>query len=176
MAGGAFPDGFYWGAATSSHQVEGNNCQNDWWAYEQAGKLTYRSGDCCRHFELFEQDFDLAQSLGHNSHRFSIEWSRVEPEEGRFDKEAIDHYRRAILALRARHLEPVVALLHFTVPAWFLDRGGWEAKGSPQLFARFVAHFLQHVGETLTYWLTINEPTVATLQAYIHYGRWHCNG
>jgi Glycosyl hydrolase family 1 len=69
-----FPPGFLWGAATSSHQVEGNNRCNDWWEFEQAGRLPYASGNACEHFERYESDFDLARSWGHNAHRLSIEW------------------------------------------------------------------------------------------------------
>ena len=166
-----FPDGFLWGAATSSHQVEGNNRNNDWWAYEQAGKLPFPSGDCCRHYDLFEEDFDLAQSLGHNSHRFSIEWSRVEPAPGAWDREAVDHYGAVIKALRDRDLEPVVTLHHFTAPAWFTDRGGWERSDSPRLFARFIAHMLEQLDPPVTFWLTINEPTVYVQQSYVN-GSW----
>ena len=76
-----FPHGFLWGAATSSHQVEGNNTANDWWAWEQNGKVAEPSGIACDHFNRFREDFDLARSVGHNAHRFSLEWSRIEPTE-----------------------------------------------------------------------------------------------
>ena len=110
-----FPKDFYWGAATSSYQVEGDNTNADWWAWEkQAGKE--KSGPACRHYELFEQDFDLVKSLNHNAHRLSIEWSRIEPKEGEFSDEAIDHYIDVIKALRQRGIEPMVTLHHFTNP------------------------------------------------------------
>jgi beta-glucosidase len=132
-----FPQGFLWGASTSSHQVEGGNRWNDWWEHEQSGRLPHVSGDACRHYERFEQDFDLARSWGHNAHRFSIEWSRVEPSEGRWNTEALQHYREVIRALRKRGLEPVVTLHHFTNPAWFAERGGWSRNDSAGLFARY---------------------------------------
>ena len=105
-----------WGAATSSHQVEGGNRWNDWWAFEEAGRLPSRSGAACRHYELYERDFDLARSLGHNAHRLSIEWSRIEPEEGRWDDNAVEHYCHVIAALRQRRLEPVVSRTSDTMP------------------------------------------------------------
>ena len=132
-----FPRGFLWGASTSSHQVEGDNRWNDWWEYEQAGRLPHKSGDACRHYERFEQDFDLARSWGHNAHRFSIEWSRIEPSEGNWNMEALAHYREVIRALRERGLEPVVTLHHFTNPAWFSRRGGWLRRDSASLFTRY---------------------------------------
>ena len=88
-----FPPGFLWGAATSSHQVEGNCTNNDWWAWEEAGRVPERSGLACDHYHRFREDFDLARELGHNAHRFSLEWSRIEPEEGEWSTVALDHYR-----------------------------------------------------------------------------------
>src|SRR3989344_4765636 len=132
-----FSEGFLWGAATSAHQVEGNN-HNDWtqWEKENAERLSkesgekylpenYISGKACDHYNRYEEDFDIAKSLGHNAHRFSIEWSRVEPEEGKFNEKEIEHYRDVIRALRERGIEPFVTLWHWTVPIWFQKRGGW---------------------------------------------------
>jgi len=166
-----FPRGFLWGAATSSHQVEGDNRWNDWWEHEQVGRLPYKSGEACRHYERFEQDFELARSWRHNAHRFSIEWSRIEPSEGRWNSNALAHYREVIRALRERHLEPVMTLHHFTNPAWFSQSGGWLRADSPTLFTRYVEHTVQNLGAEVKYWLTINEPTIYVIQAYIN-GEW----
>jgi beta-glucosidase len=166
-----FPPGFLWGAATSSHQVEGDNRWNDWWESEQSGRVPHKSGDACRHYFLYEQDFDLARSLGHNAHRFSIEWSRVEPAEGVWNLDAISHYRAVIGALIERGLEPVVTLHHFTNPAWFTHRGGWLQDDSPKLFSRYTEHVMKHLGARVRYWVTINEPTVYVMQGYIN-GEW----
>ncbi|HEY7711800.1 MAG TPA: glycoside hydrolase family 1 protein [Candidatus Entotheonella sp.] len=166
-----FPEPFMWGAATSSHQVEGGNDGNDWWAAEQAGQVPYPSGAACRHYYLYEQDFDLAQSWGHNAHRFSIEWSRIEPSEGVWDAAATAHYRDVIRALRQRGLEPVVTLHHFTNPHWFARRGGWLRRDSAALFARYADYVLTQVGRDVTYWLTLNEPTVYLMQGYVN-GEW----
>lgn len=133
--GYVFPPGFLWGAATSSHQVEGGNRWNDWGAAEQAGRLAHASGEACQHYERYEQDFDLAQSWGHKAHRLSLEWSRIEPVEGTWNPEAIAHYRDVIRALRQRDLEPVVTLHHFTNPAWFIRQGGWLRRDSVARFA-----------------------------------------
>jgi beta-glucosidase len=166
-----FPAGFLWGAATSSHQVEGDNRWSDWWEYEESGRLPHRSGEACRHYELYEQDFDLARSWGHNAHRFSIEWSRIEPSEGSWNREALEHYRAVIQALKRRGLEPVVTLHHFTNPAWFTRAGGWLRRDSPRVFARYVGFVAEHLGKDVRYWLTINEPTVYVMQGYIN-GKW----
>lgn len=166
-----FPPGFLWGASTSSHQVEGDNRQSDWWEYEQAGRVPHLSGDACRHYELFERDFDLARSWGHNAHRLSLEWSRIEPAEGTWNLDAVSHYRAVIRALSERGLEPIVTLHHFTNPAWFSRRGGWRRRDSATLFARYVEHAAAHLGGSVKYWLTINEPTVYVMQGYIN-GEW----
>jgi beta-glucosidase len=162
-----FPAGFLWGASTASHQVEGDNRWNDWWEFEEAGRLPHRSGEACRHFELYEGDFDLARSFGHNAHRFSIEWSRIEPREGDFDAAALDHYVTVVRALKARGLEPIVTLHHFTNPAWFTRRGGWTRADSVRLFQRYVERVTARLASEVRFWITVNEPTVYVMRAYI---------
>ena len=162
-----FPPGFLWGAATAAHQVEGDNRANDWWAFEQAGKLPFKSGDACRHYILFEKDFDLAKAWGHNAHRFSIEWSRIEPWQGVWDLAAVDHYREVIHALRRRGMEPVVTLHHFTNPVWFADAGGWLVRRNIAHFGRYVEFVAGQLGDQVRWWLTINEPTVYAKNAFV---------
>jgi beta-glucosidase len=158
-----FPDGFLWGAATSAHQVEGNNIHNDWWAWEQAGRVKEPSGLACDHYRRFADDFDLAVQLHHSCHRFSLEWSRIEPERGRFDEEALAHYRQVLEALRQRRLEPIVTLHHFTSPQWVADAGGWTNRNVVEWFARYAERVAKELGGLARYWVTINEPMV-----YIH--------
>ena len=162
-----FPDGFLWGSATSAHQVEGNNIHSDWWAWEQAGRVNDRSGVACDHYRRFTQDFDLAMALGHSAHRFSVEWARIEPAEGRWDDEALAHYVEVVRALRQRRLEPIVTLHHFTNPQWFLARGGWVDSESVDLFARYVRRVVAALGDSVRYWITINEPMVYTRMHYL---------
>ena len=162
-----FPDGFLWGASTSSHQVEGDNVHNDWWAWEQAGRVKARSGLACDQYRRFADDFDLAVSLGHTAHRCSIEWSRIEPQEGAWNDAALAHYAEVIRALRARRLEPVVTLHHFTNPQWFLRRGGWTQPESVERFARYVERVARVLGPSVRYWITINEPMVYVRMHYV---------
>jgi beta-glucosidase len=162
-----FPRDFLFGAATSAHQVEGNNSLSDWWEYELAGKLKYRSGDACRHYDLYEQDFDLAKELNHNCHRLSIEWSRIEPEEGRFSSEELGHYKKVILALRRRGLTPIVTLHHFTNPGWFVRFGGWSLRESSDYFLRYVSKVVGELSEEVQFWVTINEPMVYLYHSYL---------
>ena len=166
-----FPAGFLWGAATSSHQVEGDCRQNDWWAWEQAGKVAQHSGVACEHYQRFRDDFDLAKQLNHNAHRLSLEWSRIEPEEGRFSPEGLAHYREVLEALRERGIEPVVTLHHYTLPVWLAKRGGWELPGVEQLFARYVGRVLDEFRHLVRWWITLNEPVVHVFKSYV-IGQW----
>jgi beta-glucosidase len=162
-----FPPGFFWGAATAAHQVEGNNSNSDWWEYETSGRLPHRSGDACRHYQLYESDFDLARSWGHNAQRLSVEWSRIEPHEGVWDDAALDHYEQVIAALRMRGMEPFITLHHFTAPAWFLRRGGWTRTDSVARFEKFTERVALRLAGSVRFWLTINEPTVYVKRSYI---------
>ena len=172
------PKDFYWGAATSAHQVEGDN-RNDWsgWEVKNAHHLSkasggkhppknYISGRACDHYNRFEEDFDIAKQLGHNAHRFSIEWSRIEPEEGKFDEKEIEHYRQVIAALRKRGLEPFVTLWHWTLPLWMRDKGGVGSKEFPKFFARYVERTALEFKDDIRFWLTLNEPTSVIYNSY----------
>lgn len=167
----ALPEGFLLGAATAAHQVEGDNKHCDWWDFEQRGLLPFQSNNSCDHYNLYERDFDIAQALGHNCHRLSVEWARIECADGQWNDSAVSHYADVFKALRDRGLEPIVTLNHFTLPAWALKAGGWTSIQTVKKFARFAERFVSQVGREVRYWLTINEPTVYVQQAYIN-GEW----
>jgi beta-glucosidase len=165
-----FPDGFYWGTATSSHQVEGDNRNNQWWAWEQEGgnvKDGTVSGAACDHYNRFEEDFALMRELGHNAHRLSIEWSRIEPEEGRWDEGEVEHYRRVVESLRENGLTPFVTLHHFTNPLWFEAKGGWTSAEAPELIGRYAGYMAKQLGEAVPFWLTINELSVVPAACFL---------
>lgn len=162
-----FPDGFLWGAATSAHQVEGNNIKNDWWEWEQTRPEEFRSAVACDQYNRYEEDFDLAKSLNHNAHRLSIEWSRIEPEEGKFDLEEIRHYQDVLKALKDRGLTVMLTLHHFTNPLWFAKKGGWENGKSAFYFERFVKTVVPELKDHVDLWITINEPGSLTWGSYI---------
>ncbi len=163
-----FPTNFLWGAGGSAHQVEGNN-HNDWTEWEKLGRVNNgeRSGLSADHFHRFRDDFAVAKKLGHNAHRFSIEWSRVEPKPGIFNQEAIDHYRQVLEELRRLDIEPIVTLHHFTNPTWIADRGGWVQAETIDRFGRYVEMMTQRLGHLVNYWVTINEPTVYSSLSYV---------
>jgi beta-glucosidase len=165
-----FPHNFRWGTATSSHQVEGNNRNNDWWAWEHEPNRILngdKSGRACDWWENAEADFDRAAEMGTNAHRLSIEWSRIEPEPAVFDREALDRYREILLALHERNMEPMVTLHHFTNPLWLAEKGGWESEVVVVYFARYTRQVVEHLGDLVPLWVTINEPMVYTTMAYL---------
>lgn len=154
-----FPEGFLWGASAASYQVEGGIENTDWAQAAREGRVPV-CGRACDHYNRYESDFDLAKSLGHNAHRFSLEWARIEPEEGKFNEVEIEHYRKVIRALKARGLKAYTTLWHFTLPLWFSESGGFERKDSPQIFARYAQYVTEKLGKDLEGISTINEPIV----------------
>ena len=165
-----FPKNFYWGSATSSFQVEGVIENNDWAEAGRQGK-TPLAGRACSHYDLYEKDFDIVKELGQNAHRFSIEWARVEPEEGRFYDKEIEHYRKVLQALRNRGIEPFVTLWHFTLPLWFAKKGGFENPKAPEIFARYCGYVVERLGDMAKFWMTMNEPMVYAYEGYLK-GQW----
>ena len=188
-----FPKDFMWGASTASHQVEGGTV-NDWsvWELEHAATLArdsakrlswlpswkstkaeaqdpdnYVSGKGVDHYNRYEEDFDIAQDLHLNTFRFSIEWSRLEPEEGAWNLEAIQHYHQYIKALRQRGIEPVLTIWHWTMPTWFNEKGGFAKKANLTFFDRFVRKIAEEYGQEVRYVITLNEPNVFVALGYI---------
>jgi beta-glucosidase len=165
-----FPEGFYWGAATAAYQVEGFNENTDWAIAARGGKVPI-AGRLADHYHQYEADFDIAKKLGHNAHRFSIEWARIEPTEGKFDVGEIEHYKDVLRALQKRNITPFVTLWHFTLPSWFAQSGGFQRKDAPEIFARYCAYVVKEMGDLCAHYSTINEPNVYATHAYL-YGAW----
>ncbi len=188
-----FPKGFYWGAATASHQVEGGQ-HNDWsvWESKNADRLArgseasfwwnpnwkkfqseatdpanYISDTACDHWNRYAEDFDILKDLGLDAYRFSIEWSRIEPAPGEFDEAALRHYQEMLAALRTRGIEPFVTLWHFTLPLWLAEKGGVLSPDFPELFARYAERVVRTIGTDVRYWMTFNEPDVYSGATYL---------
>ncbi len=161
-----FPPNFLWGAATSSYQVEGNNERNDWALAAWQGKVPV-CGRAVDFYNRFEEDFKTAQSLRHTAHRLSLEWSRIQPEAGRFDAEPVQQYKRMFLSLREKKIKTVVTLHHFTNPLWFYERGGWFNPESVDSFAAYVKAMTEEYAPLVDYWITINEPMVYVYNGYV---------
>lgn len=162
-----FPDGFLWGAATAAHQIEGNNVNSNWWQHENAPGTTIvePSGDAADSYHRYREDIALLAELGLNSYRFSVEWARIEPERGMVSRASVDHYRRMVDTCHEFGIEPIVTLMHFTVPRWFERDGFWRADDAADLFARYTELALPVVSEGVRYVCTINEPNIAAMLA-----------
>jgi beta-glucosidase len=166
---GAFPDGFVWGTATAAHQIEGGNWNNDWWAWEHApdSPCEQPSGDACDSWNRWSDDVGLVADLGLGTYRFSLEWSRIEPEPGQWSHAAIAHYRAQCEALLARGVEPTVTFHHFTNPRWIAARGGWEDPATAGQFAAFCGRAAAELGDVIRRACTINEPNVVATVGWL---------
>lgn len=160
---------FLWGVATSSHQIEGDNIHNDWWAWEADGRIDggVRSGKAADHWNRMREDLELAAGLGLNTYRFSFEWSRFEPKQGEWSTEAVEWYTRLLDVCDEFGLLPMATLHHFTTPKWLADKGGFAADEAPQAFAEFTRKIARTFGPRIPLWCTINEPMVLMSGAYI---------
>ncbi len=163
-----FPDGFLWGTATAAHQVEGGNVNTDWWEFEHdpTSGCADVSGDACDSFNRYPEDIALVADLGLGAYRFSLEWSRIEPEEGEFSAVALDHYRRMAATCREHGLLPVVTFHHFTHPRWLAAAGAWEGRDAPDRFARYCERVTAHLGDLIGMACTINEPNVVATMGW----------
>jgi len=158
----AFPDGFRWGTATAAHQIEGGNWNNDWWRWEHTPGSGCKepSGDACDSWHRWPEDVALLQELGFTDYRFSLEWSRIEPEDGEISTASLDHYARFCEALLDAGIEPVVTFHHFTNPRWLADRGGWEQADTADRFASYCATAAERLQGLMQRACTINEPNI----------------
>jgi beta-glucosidase len=161
----SFPDGFLWGASTAGHQVEGGNVNADMWPMEWAANSTFNepSGDACDHYHRYPEDIALLAELGFDAYRFSLEWSRIEPEPGFYSRAALDHYRRMLECCLNQGVTPVVTFNHFTVPRWMAGQGGWRADDAPARFADYASCATQHLGDLLSWVCTLNEPNLMAM-------------
>ena len=168
------PEGFLLGCATAAHQVEGA-IDNDWtrWVAEHPEAIN-GGGDAViaiDHYRRYRDDLEQLGGMHHNAHRFSVEWARVEPKPGRFDRDALAHYADVVRTCRRNGMEPVVTLHHFTLPVWLTESGGFGAPEAPIRFARYAAACVEALGGMVTWWVTINEPMVVAVLGYLE-GVW----
>jgi beta-glucosidase len=192
-----FPENFYFGAATASHQIEGGQT-NNWTRFESenAERLAreseasfhrnpnwkkfkdeatdpanYLSGLACDHWNLYKEDFALIESLHLNGYRFSLEWSRLEPKEGEWNDDAFKHYEKMLQDLEGRNITPFITLWHWTLPTWVADRGGITDKDFPYYFERYTQAVVTRLGKYSKHWITLNEPDVVSAHSYLK-GAW----
>jgi beta-glucosidase len=177
-----FPPQFFWGCATSAHQIEGG-LENDWSEWERSSKrlialekkqqdpLDFISGSAANSYVENNADIACLKELNNNAYRFSVDWSRIEPEEGKFNQEALDYYKDFIIKLRAGGIEPFVTLWHWPIPIWLKEKGGFENKEIISYFTRFVERTASYLNTEVNFWITLNEPMVYSSQSYL-VGEW----
>ena len=160
-----FPETFLWGASTAAHQVEGGNINSDYWLLEQlpGSPFIEKSGDTCDQYHRYAEDIKLMKAAGLNAYRFSIEWARVEPQEGQFSFAALDHYRRLLAACRENGIATVVTFHHFTSPQWIAASGGWTVEATAERFARYCKVAVEYFGDLISVACTINELNFTSL-------------
>jgi beta-glucosidase len=167
------PENFLMGTATASTQIEGGDRNNTWYKWCEEGYIKDGSHciTACDHWNRVEQDTELLKELNVNSHRMSLEWSRIEPKAGVFCDEAIKHYRYEIKLLVKNGIRPLVTLHHFSEPLWFHEIGGWTNKKNSQYFLKYTEYVVEKLGDLVSDWVTFNEPNVYTKFGYI-FGIW----
>ncbi len=164
-----FPAPFSWGTSTSAYQIEGGNDNTDWWRFERLPNSPAAEvcGDACDSWHRYEEDLDILASLGLDSFRLSIEWARIQPDQGVVSSEALAHYRNVLLACRERSITPVVTLHHFTLPLWVADHGGFESPDIVGWIAQYAGVVSEALGDLIGVACTINEPNIVALMGYL---------
>jgi beta-glucosidase len=154
-----FSSDFMMGAATAAHQVEGNNVYSDFWTMEHIPGTMYKepSLEAVDHYHKYKEDIQLLVDAGLNTYRFSIEWARIEPSKGNFDKNEIEHYRQVLEFCHQNKVAPIVTLHHFSSPKWLISEGGWESESTIEYFGNYCQHVVSELGDLIPYICTINE-------------------
>jgi beta-glucosidase len=168
------PKNFLMGSATSATQIEGGDKNNSWYRWCQSPGHIHDGTDCIRaddHWNRYPKDIHLLKELHHDVYRMGLEWSRIEPEQGKYDETAIRHYRDEISLLLQNNIKPLVTLHHFSNPLWFDDMGGWENPNVVELFTCFTRYVVNELGDLVSEWITINEPNVFLVYGYAR-GTW----
>src|SRR5690348_7629239 len=167
LAGITFPDGFIWGAATASYQIEGaarddGRGPSIWDTFcRTPGKVfAGHTGDvACDHYHRYRDDVALMASLGISAYRFSTSWSRVFPTgSGPINPEGIDFYSRLVDTLLGAGIKPVLTLYHWDLPQELEDLGGWTNRDTAYRFRDYAAVVAETLGDRVAVWATLNEP------------------
>ncbi|GAA2415257.1 GH1 family beta-glucosidase [Actinomadura vinacea] len=171
----AFPTGFRWGASTAAYQIEGAAREDgrgpsvwDTFCRTPGKVLGGDTGDVAvDHYHRFRDDVALMSGLGLGAYRFSISWSRVQPDgAGRPNQAGLDFYRRLVDALLEAGIEPWPTLYHWDLPQALEDAGGWPERDTAYRFADYAGHVHAALGDRVRQWMTINEPWCAAFLGY----------
>ncbi|SDD23117.1 GH1 family beta-glucosidase [Glycomyces harbinensis] len=174
-----FPEGFLWGTATASYQIEGAVAEGGrgpsiWDTFSDTPGKTWRGQTgrvACDHYHRLDEDVALMASLGVDSYRFSIAWPRIQPDgTGPANPEGLDFYDRLVDRLVAAGIKPMPTLYHWDLPQGFEDRGGWPARETAERFGEYAAIVGGRLSDRVHTWWTLNEPWCS---AFLGYGNGH---
>lgn len=164
-----FNDEFMFGTATSSTQIEGGDRNNTWYQWCEDGRI-WDSSNCvraCDHWDRIDEDTELLKKLHVQTHRMSLEWSRIQPAAESFSEEAIQHYRYEIQLLLDNNIKPLISLHHFSDPIWFQEMGGWSKSENSDIYIQYVKYVVEKLGDLVCEWVTFNEPNVYIIFGYL---------
>lgn len=162
-------ENFRLGVSSASMQIEGGQLNSNWhdWAAQNKIKDGSTPANANDHYYRYHEDFLIMQEMGIKDYRFSVEWSRIEPEEGEFDTLALEHYRTMIIDMKSLGIRPLLTLWHFSHPMWFEDKKGFLNAGNIQYFMRYVGVVIEYLGDLVDEYITINEPNVYAIMGYL---------
>lgn len=171
-----FSKNFSFGISTSAYQNEEDLHNSNWYEWEKLGRINrkQKAGNKCLGYKEWKKDIRILKNLGVGAYRFSIEWSRIEPEEGKFNKKAIEHYRNVLTALKKNKIEAFVTLFHLSLPIWFTNKGGFEKEENLSYFERFVEKVAKEYKNLVKFWITLSEPVTYSYVSYLI--GWHPPG
>jgi beta-glucosidase len=172
-----FPPGFQWGAAAASYQIEGAVAEDDrgisiWDTFShQPGRV--QGGDtgdtACDHYHRYPEDIQLMKSLGLQTYRTSISWSRVLPfGKGGVNETGLAFYDRLVDKLLENGIQPALTLYHWDLPQALQDLGGWANRDVTDWFAEYADIMYRKLGDRVSRWITLNEPYIFTMFGYRH--------
>ena len=169
-----FPEGFIWGAATSSYQIEGawnedGKGESVWDVASHTGFIKNRdTGDiACDHYHRYKEDVQLMKKIGLKAYRFSISWPRLFPSgKGKVNSKGVAFYDNLIDELLANEIEPVITLYHWDLPNELQKIGGWESRDVVDAYVEYAKFMFDHYGDRVKFWITFNEPLVFTIWFY----------
>ncbi len=169
------PDRFVWGVSTAAYQIEGGAQEGgkgpsiwDTFVHEPGRVVTGETGDvACDHYHRFREDVDLMAGLGVDAYRFSVAWTRIQPEgRGAANPAGLDFYERLVDSLLERDIDPVVTLFHWDLPQALQDEGGWFNRETAARFAEYASIMAGALGDRVKMWITLNEPFVHTVYGH----------
>ncbi|MDR2514751.1 MAG: family 1 glycosylhydrolase [Christensenellaceae bacterium] len=162
----SFPKNFLWGAASAAYQIEGASSDDGkspsiWDALSEGRVKHFENGNvACDHYHRYKEDVALMKQIGLKSYRFSVAWSRIIPEPGKVNSKGLAFYSNLVDELLAAGITPLCTIYHWDLPMWAHEKGGWLWEGISDAFAEYTRALAEGLGDKITHWMTINEPSV----------------